>query len=184
MSKKIGVFIDIGDEKKKDDFSRKANWDKGSMTNVINEWIDAYLENDLLTKQDAVTLFATIFDKLLRAGEISADTYSVVSNIEEMVAHELQNMPTNEARKRYSILTGENIKLVGVILRQIRNEKGFTLREVADQIEKNTGQSYAWQNISRIETQTGTPRRETIEPILEVYGVSFQEIERRVKGEN
>lgn len=158
----------------KDEFKMKADKEKGSMTTVLNEWIEAYLNDDLFTRNDMVVIFSSVLVELGMADK--------VGDVEGLIDNALEKSYEKLVLSR-SVLTGELELPPGRLLRAIRKEKGMSLRAAAAAVSEYLGKPYSAQSVSRLEIQAGTPRRETIEPILKVYGYTYEQfMERLNKG--
>lgn len=59
-------------------------------------------------------------------------------------------------------------------LAQLRRERGYTLRELRDRIEQETGERMAFSYLSSLERIGGTPSIETLMQIAAGYGLSLQ----------
>lgn len=59
-------------------------------------------------------------------------------------------------------------------LAQLRRERGYTLRELRDRIERETGERMSFSYLSSLERVGGTPSIETLRQIAAGYGLSLQ----------
>ena len=158
----------------KEEFNEKARVHKKNMTTVLNDWIEAYLKDDFYTKKDMVVIFSTV---LLNVG--LADR---VPEAEQLIDEALEDSFEQLSLTR-KVLTGGLKMPAGILLRDLRKEKRLTLRAAADAVGGILGKNYPWQNIARLESQPGNPRQATIEPVLKVYGYTYDEfLERLDKG--
>ena len=167
------ILFDVASVETKEKFSLKASLDKGSMTAVLNDWIEAYLRDELFTKADMIVVLSSI---LVDLGVKPSEAKSLIE----------QKMKTSLPRLRstYAVLSGKAALRPGQLLKIIRKEKGLKLRPVAEEVSKLLGKKYNVSNVSRLETQTCTPRRKTIEPLLQVYGYTYEQfMERLERGE-
>lgn len=59
-------------------------------------------------------------------------------------------------------------------LAELRRERGYTLRELRDRIERETGERMAFSYLSSLERLGGTPSIDTLMQIAAGYGLSLQ----------
>ena len=155
----------------KNEFMAKAELQKGSMTAVLNDWIEAYLQDNLFTRQDMELILSSILMKLGMADR--------VTEVNDLIGEAIKK-PYEKLALSHSALVGKLKLTPGQLLRRIRKENRMTLRDAADAVSERLGKPYTAQSIARLEVQAGTPRRKTIEPVLKAYGYSYEEFMDRL----
>lgn len=158
----------------REQFKAKADVERGSMTVLLNEWIEAYLRNDLYTRKDVEIILSAVLVELGMADRVK-EVDSLINKVLEKSYEKLE--------LSRSAITGELSLPPGRLLRKIRKEKSMSIRAAAAAVSDLLGKPYPWQNVSRLEAQAGTPRRETIEPLLTVYGYTYEQFMDRLEKE-
>lgn len=173
MANKTITFL-VPSEEIKSEFDYKASLDKGTMSAVLNSWVASYLKGELFTKED-VLAFVSSF--LLDSG--AADK---IAEFESYLTQKVDELPN--LRSKYKVLSDKNVALSpGQLLKKIRKEKRMKLREVAEEVSKLLGRKYSFQNISRMEGQNYKLSREALEPVLKVYGYTYEEFMDRLNNQ-
>lgn len=160
---RITFLVPSPEIKKK--FANKASLEKGNMSTLLNEWVDAYLNNNLFSKNDVLILISLVLSELGHSEKIT--------NIETVLNHIL------ESSFKINLVTTP-----GKLLKKIRLEKNLSsIQEAISFVKEKTGVIYTKQNFSRIENQKRFPREKTIQPILQAYGYSYEKFVERFRKE-